>query len=60
MNTSEIMGLDKEYVMQTYGRQPIALKKGRGAIVWDVEGRSYIDCVAGIAVNNLGHAHPRL
>ncbi len=60
MNTSEIMGLDKEYVMQTYGRQPIALKKGKGAIVWDVEGRSYIDCVAGIAVNNLGHGHPRL
>ncbi|MDI9438010.1 MAG: acetylornithine transaminase [Euryarchaeota archaeon] len=60
MNTNEIIGLDKEYVMQTYGRQPIALKKGRGAVVWDVEGRSYIDCVAGIAVNNLGHAHPRL
>jgi acetylornithine/N-succinyldiaminopimelate aminotransferase len=60
MKTSEIMGLDKEYVMQTYGRQPIALKKGKGAIVWDVEGHSYIDCVAGIAVNNLGHAHPRL
>ncbi|HMK53608.1 MAG TPA: acetylornithine transaminase [Methanobacteriaceae archaeon] len=60
MNTIEIMALDKEYVMQTYGRQPIALKKGRGAVVWDVEGRSYIDCVAGIAVNNLGHAHPRI
>lgn len=60
MKTSEIMALDKEYVMQTYGRQPIALKKGRGAVVWDVEGRSYIDCVAGIAVNNLGHSHPRL
>ncbi|MDP3066406.1 MAG: aspartate aminotransferase family protein, partial [Methanobacteriaceae archaeon] len=60
MNTSEIMALDKEYVMQTYGRQPIALKEGRGAVVWDVESRSYIDCVAGIAVNNLGHAHPRL
>ncbi|MEG3224754.1 MAG: aspartate aminotransferase family protein [Methanobacteriales archaeon Met13] len=60
MNTIEIMALDKEYVMQTYGRQPIALKEGRGAVVWDAESRSYIDCVAGIAVNNLGHAHPRL
>lgn len=60
MNTKEIMALDKEYVMQTYGRQPIALQKGKGAIVWDVEGKSYIDCVAGIAVNNVGHAHPQV
>ena len=51
MNTEEIIALDKEYVMQTYGRQPLALKEGKGAVVWDVEGRPYIDCVAGIAVN---------
>ncbi|MCE5213319.1 MAG: acetylornithine transaminase [Methanobacterium sp.] len=60
MNTEEIMALDKEYVMQTYGRQPLALKKGSGAVVWDVEGNSYIDCLAGIAVNNVGHAHPKV
>jgi acetylornithine/N-succinyldiaminopimelate aminotransferase len=60
MNTEEIIALDNYYVMNTYARQPIALKEGRGAVLWDVEGRSYIDCVAGIAVNNLGHAHPRL
>jgi len=54
------MALDKKYVMQTYGRQPLALKKGSGAVVWDVEGNSYIDCLAGIAVNNVGHAHPRV
>jgi acetylornithine/N-succinyldiaminopimelate aminotransferase len=60
MNTDEIMALDKDYVMQTYGRQPLALKKGSGALVWDVEGRSYIDCLAGIAVNNVGHAHPKV
>jgi acetylornithine/N-succinyldiaminopimelate aminotransferase len=60
MNTQEIMDLDKEYVMHTYGRQPIALQKGKGAVVWDVEGKSYIDCVAGIAVNNVGHAHPKV
>ena len=46
--------------MQTYGRQPLALEKGSGAVVWDVEGNSYIDCLAGIAVNNVGHAHPRV
>lgn len=60
MNTKEIIALDKEYVMQTYGRQPLALKKGEGCVVWDVEGKSYIDCVAGIAVNNVGHAHPKV
>ena len=60
MNTEEIMSLDKDYVMQTYGRQPLALKEGKGAVVWDVEGNPYIDCVAGIAVNNVGHAHPRV
>jgi acetylornithine/N-succinyldiaminopimelate aminotransferase len=60
LNTEEIMRLDKEYVMQTYGRQPIAIKKGNGAVVWDMEGKSYIDCLAGIAVNNVGHAHPKV
>lgn len=60
LNTEEIIALDKEYVMQTYGRQPIAIKKGSGAVVWDVEGNSYIDCLAGIAVNNVGHAHPKV
>lgn len=60
MNTEEIIALDKDYVMQTYGRQPLALKEGKGAVVWDVEGNPYIDCVAGIAVNNVGHAHPRV
>ncbi|BDZ67251.1 acetylornithine transaminase [Methanobacterium ferruginis] len=60
MNTNEIMALDKDYVMQTYGRQPLALKEGKGAVVWDMEGNPYIDCVAGIAVNNVGHAHPQV
>lgn len=60
MNTNEIMALDKDYVMQTYGRQPLVLKEGKGAVVWDMEGNPYIDCVAGIAVNNVGHAHPRV
>jgi acetylornithine/N-succinyldiaminopimelate aminotransferase len=60
MNTKEIMDMDKKYVMHTYGRQPIALVKGEGSVVWDVEGNSYIDCVAGIAVNNVGHANPKV
>jgi acetylornithine aminotransferase len=46
--------------MNTYGRLPIALTHGRGCRVWDTEGREYLDALAGIAVNTLGHAHPKL
>ncbi len=45
-------------VMGTYGTPPLTLVRGAGATVWDDEGRSYVDLVAGIAVNVLGHAHP--
>ena len=48
------------HVMQTYGRLPIALSHGRGCRVWDTDGREYLDALAGIAVNTLGHAHPKL
>ena len=48
------------HVMPTYGRLPVALSHGQGVWVWDVEGRRYLDALAGIAVNTLGHAHPRL
>ncbi|MFY7865940.1 aspartate aminotransferase family protein [Roseateles sp.] len=48
------------HVMQTYGRLPIALSHGQGCWVWDVKGRRYLDGLGGIAVNTLGHAHPRL
>jgi acetylornithine/N-succinyldiaminopimelate aminotransferase len=48
------------HVMNTYGRLPIALSHGRGCRVWDTEGRRYLDALGGIAVNTLGHAHPKL
>ncbi|MEY4978286.1 MAG: transaminase, acetylornithine/succinylornithine family protein [Pseudomonadota bacterium] len=48
------------HVMNTYGRLPIALSHGRGCRVWDVNGKPYLDALAGIAVNTLGHAHPKL
>ena len=48
------------HVMNTYGRLPFALSHGRGCRVWDTEGREYLDGLAGIAVNTLGHAHPQL
>ncbi len=48
------------HVMATYTRLPIALSHGDGCWVWDTEGRKYFDALGGIAVNTLGHAHPRL
>ena len=48
------------HVMNTYGRLPFALSHGRGCRVWDTNGKSYLDGLGGIAVNTLGHAHPKL
>ncbi|RZL37395.1 MAG: aspartate aminotransferase family protein [Rubrivivax sp.] len=48
------------HVMPTYGRLPVALSHGQGAWVWDTNGRRLLDGLAGIAVNTLGHNHPRL
>ena len=48
------------HVMNTYGRVAIALSHGQGCRVWDVNGKSYLDALGGIAVNTLGHNHPKL
>ncbi len=48
------------HVMNTYGRLPIALSHGQGCRVWDVNGKSYLDALGGIAVNTVGHNHPQL
>ncbi len=58
LNYDEIVGKFDKYIFNTYTRQPVAIKKARGAVVMDVNGKEYIDCVAGIAVNNVGHCHP--
>ena len=48
------------HVMNTYGRLPIAMSHGQGCRVWDVNGKAYLDGLGGIAVNTLGHNHPKL
>ncbi len=54
------MALADQHIMNTYRRVPIALVKGEGARLWDANGREYLDFVAGIAVCNLGHSHPKV
>ncbi|MGQ9490261.1 MAG: aspartate aminotransferase family protein [Anaerolineae bacterium] len=56
----DIIELEQRYVLQTYSRPPFVLDHGRGCWVYDTEGNAYLDCVAGIAVNALGHADPEL
>ncbi|MGM9524860.1 MAG: acetylornithine transaminase [Peptococcaceae bacterium] len=56
--TQQVIEDGQKYVMNTYGRLPIVIDKGQGCYVWDLDGRRYLDLVAGIAVNSLGHCHP--
>jgi acetylornithine/N-succinyldiaminopimelate aminotransferase len=61
MNAPEKIPASTEpHVMNTYGRLPFALSHGRGCWVWDTQGRKYLDGLGGIAVNTVGHAHPKL
>ena len=60
MTYQELKSQEQQYVMQTYGRFPIALDHGQGAQLWDVEGKRYIDLASGIGVNCLGYNHPVL
>ena len=60
MPTGELRLNAEQYLMNTYQRQPLSIVRGRGSKVYDLEGREYIDFVAGIAVNVLGHGHPDL
>lgn len=59
-STEELHKIDKKHYLPTFRRYPLAFDKGLGAKLWDVEGKEYIDALAGIAVNNVGHSHPRM
>jgi len=60
MKLRSVKELDKKYIVQSYGKYDLCLTEGRGCRVWDTEGNEYLDLLGGIAVNVLGHAHPRL
>jgi predicted acetylornithine/succinylornithine family transaminase len=58
--TAELAALDARHVMATYTRAPVAFTRGAGCRLWDAEGREYLDCLSGLAVTSLGHAHPEV
>src|SRR5579875_648400 len=56
----EIATLERTYLVQNYARYPLALHRGKGCYVYDLEGNRYLDLISGIGVNSLGYAHPRI
>src|SRR6266852_540469 len=55
-----VMELEREYLLQNYSRYPLVLRRGKGAYVYDLDGKRYLDFISGIGVNALGHSHPRI
>lgn len=60
MNSTQWMEKADKYIMKTYGRYPLVPVKGEGCTLWDADGKKYLDFLAGVAVNNLGHCHPKV
>ena len=58
MNSAQWIEKADKYIMRTYGRFPLVPVKGEGCYLWDADGKKYLDFLAGVAVNNLGHCHP--
>src|ERR1022692_341029 len=55
-----VIDLERQYLLQNYSRYPLVVHRGKGCHVYDVNGTRYLDFIAGIGVNALGHAHPRI
>jgi acetylornithine/N-succinyldiaminopimelate aminotransferase len=60
MSFQEIVERERQFLLSTYNRYPVVLTKGKGVFLYDSEGRRYLDFIAGLGVNALGHAHPRI
>ena len=60
MNAAQWIDKADKYIMKTYGRYPLVPVRGEGCRLWDADGKEYLDFLAGVAVNNLGHCHPRV
>ena len=58
--SQQVIDLEKQYVLQNYGRYPLVLDRGKGCYLYDLDGKKYLDLISGIGVNALGHAHPRI
>ena len=59
-SAEEIVDLESQYLLQNYARHPLVLHRGDGPYMWDLNGKRYLDFIAGIGVNALGQNHPRI
>ncbi len=59
-SAQQVMDLEREYVLQNYARYPVVLHRGKGSYAYDINGKRYLDLIAGIGVNALGYGHPRI
>jgi predicted acetylornithine/succinylornithine family transaminase len=60
MNLTDLQALEQRYLMRTYKRAPVEFVRGEGALLWDAEGREYLDFLAGISVCSVGHCNPEV
>ena len=60
MSLAELQELEARYAMPTYSRAPVEFVRGSGALLWDAEGKEYLDFFAGLSVHNAGHCHPQI
>jgi len=59
-SAEEVIRRERSFLLQTYNRYPVVIERGKGVFLFDVGGKRYLDFVAGLGVNALGHAHPRI
>src|SRR5262249_50826612 len=59
-HVNQVIELERRFLLQTYNRYPLVIERGKGVFLYDLEGKRYLDLVAGLGVNALGHAHPRI
>src|SRR3990170_7576907 len=60
LDSKEIAAIEDSFLAGVYQRFPLSVVRGRGAVLWDADGREYIDCMGGYGVSILGHCHPRI
>jgi len=60
MNEKEVMATEQKFMANIFSKRPVVLTKGKGALVWDINGKEYVDCIGGYGVCIVGHCHPKV
>jgi len=60
VNEQEIIEAENRLMANVFAKKPVVLTRGKGALVWDVNGKEYVDCTSGYGVALLGHCHPKI